>query len=69
MPMILVNTLYSIVNSFTKPDNVLMNHLLHVVFVSNDYGYGSAIGWLYFITIFIVLGIVLLIFRKSMREL
>ncbi|MGP4041066.1 carbohydrate ABC transporter permease [Gracilibacillus sp. D59] len=68
IPMILVNTLYSIVNSFTKPDNVLMNHLLHVVFVSNDYGYGSAIGWLYFIIIFLVLGIVLLIFRKSFSE-
>ncbi len=67
LPMIFVNTLYSIVNSFTKPDNAIMNHLLHVVFVSNDYAYGSAIGWLYFIFIFIVLGLVFLLFEKDGR--
>ncbi|MEK3888239.1 carbohydrate ABC transporter permease [Bacillus sp. FSL K6-3431] len=68
MPMIFVNTLYSIVNSFTKPDNGVMDHLLNVVFVSNDYAYGSAIGWLYFIFIFIVLGLVFLIFRRGMAD-
>ncbi|WP_274361997.1 carbohydrate ABC transporter permease [Paenibacillus thermotolerans] len=66
MPMIFVNTLFSIVNSFTKPDNQIMNHLLNVVFRSNDYGYGSAIGWLYFIFIFIVLGIVFSLFKKGL---
>ncbi|MBS4219222.1 sugar ABC transporter permease [Bacillus sp. FJAT-49711] len=68
IPMIFVNTLYSIVNSFTKPDNGVMNHLLNVVFVSNNYAYGSAIGWLYFIFIFIVLGIVFLIFRRGLTN-
>ncbi|TDQ41033.1 carbohydrate ABC transporter permease [Aureibacillus halotolerans] len=66
MPMIFVNTLYSIVNSFTKPDNGVMNHLLNVVFRSNDYAYGSAIGWLYFLFIFIIIGFVFLIFRKRL---
>ncbi|MCR2823855.1 carbohydrate ABC transporter permease [Lederbergia panacisoli] len=68
IPMIFVNTLYSIVNSFTKPDNGVMNHLLNVVFVSNNYAYGSAIGWLYFIFIFIVLGIVFLVFRRGLTN-
>ena len=67
-PMIFVNTLYSIVNSFTKPDNGVMNHLLNVVFVSNNYAYGSAIGWLYFIFIFIFLGLVFLIFRRGLAS-
>lgn len=66
MPMIFVNTLFSIVNSFTKADNDVMNHIQNVVFRSNDYGYGSAIGWLYFIIIFIFLGFVFLIFRKGL---
>lgn len=66
MPMIFVNTLYSIVNSFTKADNDVMNHILNVVFRSNDYGYGSAIGWVYFIIIFILLGFVFLAFRKGL---
>lgn len=68
IPMIFVNTMYSIVNSFTKPNNGVMTYLLKVVFQSNDYAYGSAIGWLYFIFIFIVLGIVFLIFRKGMAN-
>ncbi|UVI29149.1 carbohydrate ABC transporter permease [Paenibacillus spongiae] len=66
MPMILVNTLFSIVNSFTKADNQIMNHLMNVVFRSNNYGYGSAMGWLYFIFVFIVLGVVFFLFRRSM---
>jgi oligogalacturonide transport system permease protein len=66
MPMIFVNTLFSTVNSFTKVDNEVMNHLLNVVFRANDYGYGSAIGWLYFIVIFIFLGFVFLLFKKGL---
>lgn len=66
IPMIFVNTLFTIVNSFTNPDNPIMNHLMHTVFVSNDYAYGSTIGWLYFIIIFAILGIVFLIFRKGL---
>ncbi|GIN69892.1 lactose ABC transporter permease [Bacillus sp. J14TS2] len=68
IPMIFVNTLFTIVNSFTNPDNGIMNHLLHTVFVSNDYAYGSTIGWLYFIFIFIILGVVFLIFRKGLAD-
>jgi oligogalacturonide transport system permease protein len=68
VPMIFVNTLFSIVNSFTNPDNVLMNHLLNVVFDANDFAYGSAIGWIYFIFIFIILGIVFLLFRRGMAN-
>ncbi|WP_199621611.1 carbohydrate ABC transporter permease [Paenibacillus alkalitolerans] len=66
LPMIFVNTLFSIVNSFTKADNDVMNHLMNVVFRANDYGYGSAIGWIYFIVIFIILGFVFLVFRKGL---
>jgi oligogalacturonide transport system permease protein len=66
MPMILVNTLFSIVNSFTKADNLVMGYLKTVVNSQNRYDYASAIGWIYFIIIFIILIFVFLIFRKSM---
>jgi oligogalacturonide transport system permease protein len=69
MPMIFVNTIFTIVNSFTSPNNFVMNHLLNVVFRANDYGYGSAIGWLYFIIIFLFLAIIFLIFRKSLAAI
>ncbi|MNC42495.1 Inner membrane ABC transporter permease protein YcjO [compost metagenome] len=66
MPMMLVNTLFSIVSSFTKADNQIMSHILNVVFKNNDFGYGSAMGWIYFVFIFIILGIVFMLFRKSL---
>ncbi len=66
MPMMLVNTLFSIVSSFTKADNQIMSHILNVVFKTNDFGYGSAMGWIYFVFIFMVLGLVFLLFRKSL---
>ena len=66
MPMMLVNTLFSIVSSFTKADNQIMSHILNVVFKNNDFGYGSAMGWIYFVFIFLVLGLVFLLFSKSL---
>lgn len=66
MPMMLVNTLFSIVSSFTKADNQIMSHILNVVFKTNDFGYGSAMGWIYFVFIFLVLGLVFLLFSKSL---
>ncbi len=68
MPMMLVNTLFSIVSSFTKADNQMMSHILNVVFKTNDFGYGSAMGWIYFIFIFLILGLVFLLFRKSLNN-
>ncbi|MDQ0112287.1 carbohydrate ABC transporter permease [Paenibacillus harenae] len=66
MPMLFVNTLYSIVNSFTKPDNKIMDYINNIAFKSNNYAYGSAMGWIYFIVISIILAIVFFIFRRSL---
>jgi ABC-type sugar transport system permease subunit len=46
-----------------------MNHLRTVVFSNNNYGYGSALGWIYFMMIFMLLGIVFLLFRKSLTSM
>jgi ABC-type sugar transport system permease subunit len=66
MPMIFVNTLFSIVNSFTKADNLVMGYIQNVVNSQNKYDYAAALGWIYFVIIFIILIFVFLIFRKSM---
>lgn len=66
MPMLFVNTLYSIVNSFTKPDNKIMDYINNIAFKSNNYAYGSAMGWIYFVVISIILAIVFFIFRRSL---
>ena len=68
-PMILVNILFCIVNSFTKANNEVMDYLIKtVMFGKLDYGYGSALGWIYFVVIFIIIGLVLFFFRDSIKE-
>jgi oligogalacturonide transport system permease protein len=64
MPLILVNILFSIVNSFTKINNSIMVYINTVAFKNNDYGYGAALGWIYFVIIFVIILIVMFMFRK-----
>ncbi|WP_424768231.1 carbohydrate ABC transporter permease [Paenibacillus sp. sgz302251] len=68
IPMILVNTLFSVVSSFTEVNNQMMQYIRNVVFSQNDYGYGSAIGWIYFVVIFIIIGIVFTLFRRGLEN-
>lgn len=67
MPMMLVNTLFSIVNSFTKRDNQVMEYI-QSVFNLSKFGYASALGWIYFLVIFVIIGIVFYIFRNKLSE-
>ncbi|TJY42165.1 sugar ABC transporter permease [Cohnella pontilimi] len=64
-PMILVNTLFSIVNSFTEIRNSVMQYIQMIAFEKNNYGYASALGWIYFVIIFLIILIVLYIFRNA----
>lgn len=66
-PMILLNILYSIVDSFTDPLNDMLNYIQDVAFRSTGNlrpGYGSALGWIYFVMIFAILWVVI---RSSRR--
>ncbi|MBJ6363951.1 carbohydrate ABC transporter permease [Paenibacillus sp. GCM10012307] len=67
-PMILVNTLFTIVNSFTAANNQMMAYIRTVVFNQNDYGYGAAIGWIYFLMIFLIIAFVFWLFRKNLSN-
>lgn len=64
-PMILVNTLFSIVNSFTKAGNEVMNIINDYVFVTANFGYAAGLGWIYFTVIFLIIGFVFFLFRNS----
>ncbi|MEX2103953.1 MAG: sugar ABC transporter permease, partial [Bacilli bacterium] len=67
MPMIFVNTLFTIVNSFTKADNLVMTYI-QAVFKDSNYGYASALGWIYFLISFVLIGFVFFIFRNNLSE-
>lgn len=58
-PMILVNAVYTIVDIMGGLNNSLVTHIYQTSFVIGDYGYGSAMGWIYFLVIGLVLALFL----------
>ncbi len=55
-PMILVNWIYTIVDRFVRADNKVMEKILDAINVTLDYGYSSAMAWLYCICMLAVIG-------------
>ncbi|MBR4072598.1 MAG: sugar ABC transporter permease [Clostridia bacterium] len=57
-PMILVNAIYTVVDSMAGLDNSIIKMLYETAFKSLDYGYSAAMGWVYFLLVFILMMIV-----------
>ena len=62
-PIIVLNLVYSIIDSFTEPTNRIIEMIKTSIFSQYDYGFASATSWLYFI---IVLFVILLIFAVAL---
>ena len=54
-PLILVNAIYTIIDSFTSADNVLMTSIRDTIFSEVKYGLGSAMAWVYFVCIIVII--------------
>ncbi len=61
--MILVNVIYTVIDFFLKTDNTVMTKISAEVTKLN-YGFSSAMAWVYFLCVIIILGIVSLIISK-----
>lgn len=57
-PLILVNAVYTIIDSFTSADNELMKIIKTTIFTDVKYGYGSAMAWIYFLIIVVIIAVV-----------
>jgi ABC-type sugar transport system permease subunit len=58
-PLILTNVVYTVVDSFTAADNKLLTLIMNTCFGGAGYGAGTAMAWLYFAVILVVLGVVI----------
>ena len=63
-PILLVVVIFTIVDCFTDIFNPILNYIKDIGFVQNNYGYSAALSWIYFVVIFILLMIVMGLFRK-----
>ncbi len=57
-PIILLNVIYSIIDTFTAYDNQLMQYIYNTGFVDVNYGSSAAQSWVFFLLISLLLAVV-----------
>ncbi|MCS7201712.1 MAG: sugar ABC transporter permease [Dictyoglomus sp.] len=63
-PIILVNVVYTVIDSFTDYSNDVLRYILEVAFRRLQHGYSSAIAWIYFLILGIILVLLVIFISK-----
>ncbi|MBQ3912954.1 MAG: sugar ABC transporter permease [Lachnospiraceae bacterium] len=66
-PMMLLTLVYTIVDSFTSIDNKLLAYIKTYGFANAEFSYASALGWIYFVFIGLLVAIIFGIMKKYMH--
>lgn len=64
-PMILVNIVYSVVDSFTDYGNAVLQYITSTAFSEYEYAYSAALAWVYFLSLLILIGLICFIAAKK----
>lgn len=56
-PLILVNLVYTIIDFFIKTDNKVMEKISDTMIVKMDYGFSSAMAWIYFAAVMVIIAV------------
>lgn len=64
MPTMLIIVVYTMVSYFTSSENVVMTYVTDSSFKNLQLAYGSAMGWIYFLLIGVLLAMVFGVFRR-----
>jgi len=62
-PFILLNLIYTVVDMFTFPSNPVIS-----LITTGNYGYNSAMAWVYFLIILVFLGLVMFLYSRINRK-
>ncbi len=68
-PSLLVCVVYTVISTFTNPTYGVMDYVESQAFSSGKLGYASAVSWIYFVTVIVVLGIAAGIISKRVTYL
>jgi ABC-type sugar transport system permease subunit len=55
-PLILVNVVYSVVDYFLRTDNLVMTKIKTTLLQRMEYGFTTAMAWVYFLAVMLILG-------------
>lgn len=64
-PFLLVNLVYTLVDSFTDPTTLVMQMFQDRMFKDVNFALGSAISWVYFLAILVIMGVLALIVSRG----
>lgn len=64
-PMILVNFVYTVVDSFGSSSNDALQYIYTTAVTDFNFGFSAAMAWIYFLCISLILGVVFLIFGRK----
>lgn len=62
-PLIIVNVVYTVIDSFTSSNNIIMRQIQEQTYQSNGMGLASSMAWFYFLVLSVCLIIITLIIR------
>lgn len=63
-PMIIVNVVYSLVDSFAAEDNVLLDYIYDLGFTKTQFGLSAAMSWIFFVILGVIVAFILWIVNK-----
>jgi len=64
-PLILVNVVYSVVDYFIRTDNRVMEKIRVTMMQRMEYGFSTAMAWVYFFTVILIIGIAMALISKK----
>lgn len=67
-PVILLNTIYTIIDSFTDISNPIVMYVYDLGFKQTQFEYSAAVSWLYFIFVLLVCGVVYFTMKKRVYD-
>lgn len=67
-PIILLNTIYTVVDGFRSSDNSIAKLIISVGFEQSNYEYGAAMGWVYFIMVMLLIGVLFLLWGRLFKS-
>jgi ABC-type sugar transport system permease subunit len=63
--LILVNIVYSVVDYFIRTDNAVMEKIRVTLLQRLEYGFSTAMAWVYFLAVILILGLVSALISKK----
>ena len=67
-PVVMLNLIYTMIATFTASDNAVLTHVSQQTINANAHGYAAALGWIYFVFILLLIGLVVLIIGQYVKR-